>query len=143
MERAVPIAIFWVHLLAALEQQIGRLRSSVGNLEAGQILSSPALLEERMGALEVIHADGIREDAGIGHGFLIDLIGKAAGDKRNAPWLEVWGSTTRLYSALTMAAALGMPYDYVREKLSDYLATDEPVEVAEPSGFSTRAPGRR
>ena len=53
-------------------------------------------------------------------------------DKRNAPWLEVWGSTTRLYSALTMAKALGLSYDYVREKLSDYLATDEPVEVAEP-----------
>ena len=54
------------------------------------------------------------------------------GDKRNAPWLEVWGSTARLYSAVTMAKALGLSYDFVREKLSDYLATDEPAEVADP-----------
>ena len=46
--------------------------------------------------------------------------------------MEVWGSTAHMYSALTMAKALGLSYDYVREKLSDYLTADESDEVAEP-----------
>ena len=103
--------------LDALAGKLIAVRSRVGNLEAGQILSSPALLEKRIAVLE--------------------------GDKRNAPWLEVWGSTARLYSAVTMAKALGLSYDFVREKLSDYLATDEPAEVAEPGGFRLSPPGRR
>ena len=93
--------------LAALEQQI------LGFATHGHIAALEELVfanhtdtEKRIAALEV--------------------------DKRNAPWLEVWGSTTRLYSALTMAEALGLSYDYVREKLSDYLTADESDEVAEP-----------
>ena len=84
-------------------------------------------------------------------GFLIDrlsiLEGRVAAleaDKRNAPWLEVWGSNPsaapNLYSALMVADALDLSYDYVREKLARHCGDDEPDEVAEPVDSPYRHP---
>ena len=45
-----------------------------------------------------------------------------------------------LYSALMVADALGLPYDYVREKLARHCGDDEPAEVAEPVDSPYRHP---
>ena len=57
---------------------------------------------------------------------------------RKAPWLEVWASP--LYSPQTIATALGLPEDYVSEKLAGHCGADEPAEVAEPVDSPYRHP---
>ena len=73
-----------------------------------------------------------------GMDFLIDLIGKAAGDKRNEPWLEVWASP--LYSPHTIATALGLPEDYVSEKLAGHCGRRRTTRGCGAGGFPLPPP---
>lgn len=66
---------------------------------------------------------------------LTNRIAALEDDKRNAPWLEVFGSQPAipgLYSPSTIAEAFGLTEEFVRAKVARYFGNDEPVEVAEP-----------
>ena len=150
---------------------------------------------DRLAALDLIHADGTREDGGIGHGFLVpDVQGRTmentidrmvrlgtvveddiaalsgkliAVRSRGATWKPdkscpvqpFWKSASPCWKAISATsrgwkygAANCTPAHYCRgvraterictgaECTSEYLATDEPAEVAEPVDSDYRHP---
>ena len=110
-----------------VENEYSRLAALEGNAH-NHILGTVGATELRLAALEhQLHEEIMSVEKQIEH---VD-------DKvRKAPWLEVWGRDTRLYSVSTIAEALGISIDVVREKL----AGSGGLEVAEPVDSPYRHP---